>query len=431
MKTSIVWFKTDLRVNDNETLSTAIFKSDLIIPVFCFDETHFQKNEFGFIKTGARRTQFLIESLIGLQSNLKALGSNLYIVRGKPEVELAKIAAHFQADHVFAKKEVAQEELDTQLRVEKELWKQKCELEVFSTSTLYHPSDLPFSINNIPDLFTEFRNKVEKEATIRAIIQKPLQINSPKFSNTFIFNLKQLGFEDFTMDKRTSFPFKGGENEALKRLNYYFFESELVSNYKTTRNGLSGVDFSSKFSPWLSLGCISPREIYHELKKYETVKGANESTYWLYFELLWRDFFRFMMKKHKEKLFSFSGISNKKKQPPALDQNLFDKWKSGNTGVDFIDAAMRELNLTGYMSNRMRQNVASYFCNDLKLDWRYGAAYFEQQLIDYDECSNWGNWAYLAGVGNDNRKDRYFNTSKQATTYDKDGKYRKMWMENN
>jgi deoxyribodipyrimidine photo-lyase len=91
---------------------------------------------------------------------------------------------------------------------------------------------------------------------------------------------------------------------------------------------------------------------------------------------------------------------------------------------------MNELRLTGFMSNRGRQNVASYFCHDLKLDWRIGAAYFEQQLIDYDECSNWGNWAYIAGVGNDPRPDRNFNIEKQATVYDKNKSYRKLWLTN-
>jgi deoxyribodipyrimidine photo-lyase len=97
---------------------------------------------------------------------------------------------------------------------------------------------------------------------------------------------------------------------------------------------------------------------------------------------------------------------------------------------DFINANMIELKLTGFMSNRGRQNVASYFCNDLKLDWRYGAAYFEQQLVDYDECSNWGNWAYIAGVGNDPRESRYFNIEKQATVYDKTKSYRNLWLTN-
>lgn len=156
--------------------------------------------------------------------------------------------------------------------------------------------------------------------------------------------------------------------------------------------------------------------------------GANESTYWLVFELLWRDFFRFMFKKHQTKLFQAAGITSEKTIPKSVGEKLLNTWVNGTTGVGFIDANMRELQLTGFMSNRGRQNVASYLCNDLKLDWRYGAAYFEQQLIDYDVCSNWGNWAYLAGVGNDPRENRYFNIEKQAQDYDKNKAFRNLWL---
>jgi len=98
--------------------------------------------------------------------------------------------------------------------------------------------------------------------------------------------------------------------------------------------------------------------------------------------------------------------------------------------IGIVLVSMQELNLTGFMSNRGRQNVASYLCNDLNEDWRYGAAYFEQQLIDYDVCSNWGNWAYLAGVGNDPRGNRVFNIEKQASEYDKNRKFRDRWLNN-
>lgn len=189
-----------------------------------------------------------------------------------------------------------------------------------------------------------------------------------------------------------------------------------------------GADYSSKFSAWLALGCISPRFIYHELKKYEKQFGANDSTYWLVFELLWRDFFRFMFKKHQSKMFQPAGITTEKEIPKSVSEKLLHNWINGTTNEDFVDANMIELKLTGFMSNRGRQNVASYLCNDLKLDWRFGAAYFEQQLIDYDECSNWGNWAYIAGVGNDTRENRYFNIEKQASMYDKDKTYRNLWL---
>jgi deoxyribodipyrimidine photo-lyase len=428
MKTALVWFKTDLRLHDNETLIKAIAQSESIIPVYCFDDSQFGVTSFGFKKTGSFRAQFLLESVADLDKNLRELGSGLIIVKGKPEIEIPKLVKEYKVYKVFAKREVAYEEKETDALVVSELFKLRCEFETFSTSTLYHAEDLPFSIKDIPDVFTNFRKKTEKDAVIRTVFEKPLRINSPKIPEIKLPNLNDLGFDKTLIDTRTVLQFKGGETEGLHRIHHYFFETKSISKYKETRNGMIGANYSSKFSAWLALGCLSPREVYFELKKYESQYEANESTYWLVFELLWRDYFRFMMKKHQAKFFQQSGIQNKGIPVNKHNIHVLQSWIDGTTGIDFIDANMIELKLTGFMSNRGRQNVASYLCNDLKLDWRYGAAYFEQQLIDYDVCSNWGNWAYLAGVGNDPRGNRYFNIEKQAQDYDKNQDYRNLWL---
>lgn len=428
MRTTIVWFKTDLRLHDNETLVKAISQSETIIPVYCIDEAHFATTDYGFKKTGSFRTQFLFEALGDLESSLRAIGSGLIVIKGKPEIEIPKLVQHYKATKVFAKREVCYEEKQTESLVQTELFKVRCELQTFSTSTLYHAEDLPFSIKDIPDVFTNFRKKTEKDARIRTVFEKPTQIQSPEMEPLNLPSFETLNLEFTRIDKRAVLAFKGGETEAIKRLNHYFFKTKCISNYKETRNGLVGADYSSKFSAWLAMGCISPRFIYQELKKYEGQFGANESTYWLVFELLWRDYFRFMMKKYNTKFFQLAGIQDKGVPVTKHNRQELQDWIDGNTGVDFVDANMIELKLTGFMSNRGRQNVASYLCNDLKLDWRYGAAYFEQQLIDYDVCSNWGNWAYLAGVGNDPRGNRYFNIEKQAQDYDKKKEYRNLWL---
>jgi len=430
MRTIVVWFKTDLRLHDNETLIKAIAQGDSIVPVYCFDESHFTKSEFEFQKTGSFRAQFLLESLVDLDNNLRKLGSGLVIVKGKPEVEIPKIVSQYRANKVVAKREVAFEEQQTESKVQEALFKLKCEFQTFSTSTLYHAEDLPFTIKDIPEVFTNFRKKTEKDAEIRPSFESPLQIKSPTINSLVLPSLKELGMTFQSIDSRAAIVFKGGESQAIARLNHYFFETKCISNYKETRNGLIGEDYSSKFSAWLALGCISPRYIYRELQKYETEFGANESTYWLVFELLWRDYFRFMMKKHKSKFFRQSGIKNTNLKLFKDDSQKLQDWVEGKTGVDFVDANMIELKLTGFMSNRGRQNVASYLCNDIKLDWRFGAAYFEQQLIDYDVCSNWGNWAYLASVGNDPRDNRYFNIEKQAVSYDNKRDFRNLWLNN-
>jgi deoxyribodipyrimidine photo-lyase len=427
MKRSLVWFKTDLRLTDNETLVRAIESSDEIIPFFCLDERLIKGEQFGFKRIGAHRLKFLLACVADLDLQLRKRGSGLVFRVGIPEVIIPQLVKDLSITKVFAKKEVAEEEKEIQAEVEKELWKEKVVVEIFSTSTLYHALDLPFGIRNIPDVFTTFRKRVEKETPIRKSFEAPESIKSPLIAPMNLPTLEELGFSEPTFDKRAVLDFRGGETSALARLEHYFFESKSLSRYKATRNGLIGADYSSKFSAWLAQGCISARWIYHQVKEYEKQHGANESTYWLIFELIWRDYFRFIMKKHNTRLFHLNGFNGSENIETKCDLKLLDAWINGQTGDDFVDANMLELKHTGFMSNRGRQNVASYLIDQLKLDWRLGAAFFEEQLIDYDVSSNWGNWAYLAGVGNDPRGKRVFNTEKQALDYDPEGKYRELW----
>jgi deoxyribodipyrimidine photo-lyase len=428
-KKGIVWFKTDLRLHDNETLIRAIEENDAIIPVCCFNPQDLNKLNDKGQNIGDFRLKFLFESIAELDENLRKLGSGLIFLTGNPLEEIPKIAFKYGARKVYAKRDVAIYEKQLDMQMEAELWKQKCLFEPYSTSTLYHATDLPFSLKDIPDVFTTFRKRVEKETEIRAVFETPKQIISPTIPAIKIPTFKELGRKKNESDQRGVLSFLGGENKALERLNYYLFESQLIKNYKETRNGLVGGDYSSKLSPWLANGCVSARKIYSEIKKFEAEFGANESTYWLIFELLWRDYFRFIFKKHQHKLFTFNGISGQSNTPPKVDFEKIENWKLGKTGNDFIDANMNELRLTGFMSNRGRQNVASYFIHEMQQDWRTGARYFEEQLIDYDASSNWGNWAYLAGVGNDPRSGRQFNIEKQAKDYDASKVYRNLWLE--
>ena len=232
--------------------------------------------------------------------------------------------------------------------------------------------------------------------------------------------------------EQASFPwwwpdFAGGEGAALAHLARYF-ASERPRHYKATRNGLSGIDFSSKFSPWLAQGALSPRVAFAALRRHEVVQGASAGSYWLWFELLWRDYFRFLHLQHGRRLYRARGLIDSAPSP-VHDPAAFAAWCEGRTGHAFIDAGMRELAATGWLSNRMRQVVASYLIHDLGCDWRAGAAWFEAQLVDYDVYSNQGNWLYIAGRGTDPRGGRRFDPDKQAATYDADGAYRVRWAE--
>lgn len=223
---------------------------------------------------------------------------------------------------------------------------------------------------------------------------------------------------------------RGDENSAEKRLAYYVWQSRAVSNYKETRNGLMNDLDSSRLSPYLSVGRISANQIYQEVRRYETQYGSNASTEAFIYELIWRDYFQFYLLKFGSKVFQKNGIQSEMKWPGqklCKGEEEFHAWVNGQTRNRFINAHMNELRQTGWMSNRGRQVVASYLIHDLHVDWRRGARYFEKTLIDDDVASNWGNWNYLAGVGADPRKNRYFDPHFQASRYDPDGAYQKKW----
>lgn len=428
-KRVIVWFKNDLRLHDHAALFSACKDSSEVIPVYCFDPRQFGEVELGIQKTGPFRAKFLIEAVDNLRANLKKLGGNLVVRIGKPEEEIPELANAFHAEAIFYSEEITQEEKTIEKALENALWKNGIQTFSFWQSSLFHMEDLPFPVNQTPEVFTQFRKECEKFSPIRKVLESPDFIHFPDWNCDLgkIPKLSTLGIKKPASLSKGVLQFKGGEDEGMKRLQVYFWENDCLKTYKETRNGLLGADYSSKFSAWLALGCLSPRFIYEEVQRYERERKKNDSTYWLVFELIWRDYFRFISKKHGSKIFQLQGIKNHVDNWQK-DESLFWKWADGKTGIPFVDANMRELNSTGYMSNRGRQNVASFLVNDLGIDWRWGAMFFESQLIDYDVCSNWGNWMYVAGVGNDPRENRFFNILKQANNYDKKGEFVRHWI---
>lgn len=427
----LVWFRNDLRLSDHVALTRAIQQSQEVIPVYCFDQRQFDTTELGFSKTGSHRANFLFQSIQSLRESFISIQANLVILQGKPEEELIKLAEEIGAKGIFFSKEVTSEERNVDKSLERAAFSKGIACESFWQSTLYHIDDLPFPVKQTPEVFTHFRKELEKQSKVRTSLSAPKEINYPKEElegkEGEVPTLQILGLEKPEPDSLSWMEVKGGEESALRRLRSYFWEKDLLKVYKETRNGLIGMDYSSKFSPWLALGCISPRTIYEEVKKYERERKKNDSTYWLIFELIWRDYFRFIAKKHGDKIFDIQGIRHQK-DSWRRDKAQFQRWVEGLTGVPFVDANMRELKATGFMSNRGRQNVASYLVNDLGIDWTWGASYFESQLIDYDVCSNWGNWMYVGGVGNDPRENRYFNILRQANNYDKKGDFVRLWI---
>lgn len=425
--TGLVWFQNNLRVQDNKSLQLACKQHQNVIATFIFDTDYFQQTQFGFQKTGVFRVQFLLETIANLKKNLAKLNITLLTYFDNSSTRISKICAAHSIDEIYVQKEWTSEEKDAINSVKAQIPASIKITETFD-QFLFHPEDIQIDFKNIPQVFTNFRKKLEKYVSVR---KETLTISKNHENvvqnNTIIPSLNTLGFAKCTINTKSAFPFKGGEDAANSRLEDYFFNTKKLRFYKQTRNGLLGLDYSSKFSAWLANGSISAKTIYWNVKNHEYEFGANDSTYWLIFELIWRDYFKYISLKHGNSIFKISGILQKHYEWKN-DKQKIQQWINGKTKEPFVNANMIELQQTGWMSNRGRQNVASFFAKELQLDWRIGAAYFEALLLDYDVHSNYGNWMYVAGVGNDPR-DRKFNIKSQAERYDPSQKYQKTWLQ--
>jgi deoxyribodipyrimidine photo-lyase len=374
-------------------------------------------------RMGSIRAKFILESLHELDGEIKELGGSIEFIQGRAVDEIPKIMQSYEADHCYAQKEDAWEETEQERQLAEQI-----NLILTPGKGIWEEGDLPFALNDLPAVFSSFRRKVEKKMQIRSLFPSPDRIACSWKAKTELPTLGSLGFEESPKDERAVLDFKGGAKVGKKWMHQWIWERDCLKEYKETRNGMVGADYSSKLSPWLSTGCISVVEVYWEIKKYEEERVANDSTYWLFFELLWREFFRFVARRYGPKIFKRNGIKNSEEKKTLGDPKTFQQWKEGRTPNAFVNANMIELATTGWMSNRGRQNVASYLVHDLGQDWLAGARHFEEQLIDYDPCSNYGNWMYLGGVGNDPRPNRAFNLEKQAEYYDSERSFRKLWL---
>jgi deoxyribodipyrimidine photo-lyase len=423
----IYWFRHDLRLSDNAALTYACNNAAQLITVYVHAVETDQVTIWGMARTGLHRQRFLADTLADLATQLARRGSRLIQLNGKPEDVLPTFAQALGATTVICETIAApQEEAEISA-----LRGAGVAVKSFWQSSMLDPAALPFSVDNLPDVFTSFKQAVERD---QIVPPRPLAIPAifpplPDFPAhiTDFENTSALPAQ--VTDARSSFPyqqpaFAGGETAATAHVEQYFV-GKFPHSYKATRNALTGIDYSTKFSPWLAAGALSARTIYSALKRFENEHGANDGSYWIWLELLWRDYFRLLHLKYGHKLYRANGLLEK----PLVkhDGAAFARWCRAETGEPLIDAGMRELATTGYLSNRLRQIVASYLIHDLRADWRAGAAWFEAQLIDYDVYSNQGNWLYIAGRGTDPRGGRRFNPAKQARDYDAEGYYRSMW----
>ena len=430
--TIIYWFRRDRRLSDNPAFMRALGKAnktgDTLLPVTLLADN--PVNEWGFARFGNHRLTFEAQSLNGLAKRLRALGSDLYQPTQTGVAGLVTLAKALGANTICCEAIDAPEEI-SQVQ---QLTDAGLDVQSLEQSALLAHDELPFEPSKTPTVFSEFRRLVEKaKCQPRTPTVAPTTLAPLPAAATDCVKPYEIAHRAPPMDARSAFPYQSeewhGDEASGQSYIERYFSSRLPQHYKETRNGLAGTDYSTKLSPWLAVGSISAAQVWQALQQHEHEQGANDSTYWIWFELLWRDHFRLMMRRFGRKLFARSGLSRQPLPPISHNVQGFKRWCAGNTGHAFIDAAMRELSATGYLSNRMRQNAASYLIHDLGGDWRAGAAWFEHCLVDFDVNSNQGNWAYIAGVGTDPRGGRRFNPDKQAHDYDRDGSYRDLWRE--
>ncbi len=402
----ILWFHRDLRVADHSGLLACLNRGGRWIAIV---ESPRDSNA----PTGRFRLQCEEE----LRENLSVFGIPLFALR--PDEIAPRIEESLRGNPallVFTSRRYNHRD---------EAFLQKCtrmlapnQLCVFDEATLYPEHALPFSLQNLPATFTPFQKRIDAaNPEVRTPLPAPASAAPPLTKKTSLDAPVRLNGRNFE--------FTGGESAAHARLRHYLWDTAAVEHYHETRNGLLAVDDSSKLSPYLAQGCLSARQIHHELLRFEKAHGAGPGTKALRYELQWRDYFKFLALRSGERLLSFGGLRDRELSVIS-DEELFLRWCEGETGNAFIDANMRELKATGWMSNRGRQNVASFLAKTLRLEWTLGARWFEENLIDLDLETNQGNWMYLAGVGTDPR-DRVFNPDLQAQNYDGDGRYRKRW----
>jgi deoxyribodipyrimidine photo-lyase len=439
---SLVWHRTDLRVCDHVGVTAAAAASrGRVVGVICIPEDPFGSVELArglsIPRASRRRVGHYLQAIDGLRDDWRRIGSALCVLRGDPERVIPKFATEIEAREVHTAPCPAADEVAESGLVARALEVCGARLVKHDETTMIAAADLPFSIDELPDVFSNYRRLIERSCRTPDPMRAPEGLDVPAAIRDMAeaHTDAALSGDDLDaarvaarqMDSRVSWIARGDRAAGLERLQQWIWRDDCLARYKETRDGLIGADFSSRLSPWLALGTISPREVAAEIRRYEHERVANDSTYWLWFELLWRDFFHLWVRRWQARAFKARGVLGRT-ACGMPDVHTFRRWATGTTGEPFVDACMRELAATGWLSNRGRQNAASWLAKTAGVDWRWGARWFESQLVDYDVGPNWGNWQYVAGVGNDPR-NRIFNVRAQANRYDANGAYRQTWGE--
>ena len=422
---SLVWFRGDLRLDDNPALKNACESSDEVSAVFLFSPNQLSLHNEANIKI-----DFLIKNLFLLEKKLNNLNICLTIIESKgfdsDEGHISNLVAKNNVDKVFWNNQFGEDESHRDIKVSEALISNKIKYESFDDQVIYKPGTLKTGQGNPYSVFTPFKRKwiefFEMDfLDIDYEYQKKNKTEQISNIDSFNFNFKLTHKADMGL-------WPAGEEEAIARLQNFLKDKAI--NYSKDRNDPI-IDGTSRISPYLALGIISSKRCILEALKhnnFEFSSGHIGITKWID-EIVWREFYKNIM-------FSFSKVS---KGQPFQDytksikwrfaKDEFDAWKEGKTGFPIIDAAMRQLLHEGWMHNRLRMVVAMFFTKNMLHDWRLGEEYFMKNLIDGDFSSNNGGWQWSSSTGTDAAPYfRIFNPITQSTNFDKEGLFIKKYV---
>lgn len=419
MKIAIHWFRRDLRVSDNVALSEAVAKAECVIPVFILEDAFRTGPD-----VGAARLAFLLQSLESLRKNLAQLGYPLIIRAGRSEVELPKLCQETGATAVFANKRYEPYTQARDSRVFNALNKAGIGFELFKDAVVWEEAELLTQAGKPFTVFTPY-SKVWKTKPIPLPKPKLIKVQASKLE----VNTDSLPLDPAALGHPLSQTIlAAGERAAMETLRH--FMAGPVYDYATNRN-LVFVAGTSQLSPHLRCGTIGIRTVLAELgqaRERATTSAQKQSCDVFLSELIWREFYL-------QVLHNFPHVTKGAFRPEynalqwSNDRTHFDAWCRGATGYPIVDAAMRCLNQTGWMHNRLRMIVAMFLTKDLLINWQWGERYFMQQLVDGDMAANNGGWQWSAGTGTDAAPYfRIFNPVTQGEKCDPAGKFVREWI---
>jgi deoxyribodipyrimidine photo-lyase len=404
----IHWFRRDLRLRDNTALLDAAARSGgRVLPLFLFDQRIY-RGRFA----SANRTQWLLDTLAALRSELRAHGSDLLIRSGRPEQVLPQLLQQSGADGVVWNRDytpfaVARDSaLKAALRAAGYRADSRKDLVLVEFQELLTGGGTPYTV------FTPYARRWRE----RLAAEAPVLGGMPQLAPLPDLPRGELPtLADLLPDTRAVARPAAGEAAAQLLLNDFL--AAPINAYAAGRDQLAAAG-TSRLSPYLRLGVLSPRQVYLPAAAH----GGDGAASWIN-ELAWREFYLQVMAHHPHVgRGSFKPVYDAIAWPN--DAQLFAAWCAGRTGYPLVDAAMRQLQQEGWMHNRARMVTASFLTKDLLVDWRLGEAYFMQQLFDGDPAANNGGWQWAAGTGTDAQPYfRIFNPVSQGKKFDPDGAY--------